>query len=134
MVLSATLLEPLTECLMVCAIGTWSLHGLLGVSWWAFALAHLIAWISLDLAVYAALAGHALPQKEYSTFFAAWALRELLAFPIWLMAVVGSDVTWRGQRYTVLKDGKVRKRERQGDAKYGSRNDVGGYEVVPGGV
>lgn len=130
MVLSATLLEPLTECLAASLIGAFAIANPIGMPKTLFILGHLVAWLALDLGVYAAVAGHPLPSKDYSSFLPAWALRELLAFPIWLVAVVGSDVTWRGQTYTVLRDGKVRKGE--DDLRKTRKRNASGYELVSG--
>ncbi|KAF8344200.1 glycosyltransferase family 21 protein [Cantharellus anzutake] len=117
MVLTATLLEPFTECLALLFIG-WYVISVSGiVPFWAFALVHIGGWLALDLGVYAAVAGHPLPASKRFAFLFAWLLRELMAFPIWLYGVLGSDVVWRGQTYTVRRNGKVRRRE-QDSAKY----------------
>lgn len=43
-------------------------------------------------------------------YFQAWAVRELLALPIWLFAMMGDTVGWRdeGTVYRVQRDGSVR--------------------------
>lgn len=116
MVFVATLLEPLTECLAVMLIGWHALSSLtVRVPFWAFALVHIGAWLALDLGVYAEISGHPLPPSERFSFVGAWMLRELMAFPIWLYAVVGNDVVWRGQTYTVWRNGKVRRRVASND-------------------
>lgn len=109
MVLSATLLEPLTECFALCLIGMWCIASLFNIPLLIFAIAHIGAWLTVDLGVYAALAGHPLPSSEWWPFATAWTIREACAFPIWVMGVVGSDVSWRGQRYTVRRNGRVRR-------------------------
>ncbi len=112
MVFTATLLEPLTECLAVMLIGWYALSSMNDrVPFLAFALIHVGVWLTLDLGVYAAIAGHPLPPSERFSFVGAWMLRELMAFPIWLYGVVGSDVVWRGRTYTVRHNGKIRRRE-----------------------
>ena len=127
MVLSATIIEPFTECLALCIIGMFSVGPILGIPPLVFAATHLAAWLSVDLGVYAALAGHPLPVSEWWSFIGAWAIREIAAFPIWVMGVVGNEVTWRGEPYAMLRNGRVRRRENK-------QPRSGGYEVLPSDV
>jgi ceramide glucosyltransferase len=107
MVLSATLLEPWTESIALGAVTALSVHSLFGTSYSHFLACHFFAWILVDLDVYRSLAGH-FPQRGFRTsFFVAWVIRESLTFPIWLYAVVGSQVTWRGKKYRMLRNGEV---------------------------
>ncbi|KAF8744723.1 Glycosyl transferase family 21, partial [Rhizoctonia solani] len=108
MVLAATLLEPLTESITAGAFTIWSLKQLsIPIPPLVFLCLHLLAWITVDLYVYAALAMHHVPADQFKSFCAAWMLRELLAFPIWLRAVLGSEVEWRGTKYQMRKNGEV---------------------------
>ncbi|TFK77260.1 glycosyltransferase family 21 protein [Pluteus cervinus] len=109
MVLAATLLEPLTESVVLSLIGSASLRFLFSVPIWATLLAHYSFWLFVDFDVYTSLAGQPMPWDGRSQFLAAWAARELMALPIWLLAMCGNDVTWRGERYTMLKNGEVEK-------------------------
>ncbi|TRM66388.1 glycosyltransferase like family 2-domain-containing protein [Schizophyllum amplum] len=109
MVLAATLLEPLTESLMLCLIACASLRRLLGIHPFFTFLLHYAPWLYLDLDVYASLAGHPLPPTIKWEFLAGWFARELLAFPIFLFALLGSQVEWRGRKYQVIRNGEVRR-------------------------
>ena len=111
MVLVATLLEPLTECLVLCCVGAWGLGAFLKFPLWLFFSVHIGSWIAVDLGVYSALAGYPLTMATLWPFIGAWALREMLALPIWLIAIVGSDVIWRGEVYTVSFNGSVQRNE-----------------------
>ncbi|KAH8835895.1 glycosyltransferase like family 2-domain-containing protein [Flagelloscypha sp. PMI_526] len=109
MVLTATLMEPFTESVMLCAIASASLKHLFGVPVLLSIILHFVPWIWVDLDVYASLAGHPLPAETRWNFFAGWIGRELLAFPIFLYAIVGKNtVTWRGREYTVLANGAIK--------------------------
>lgn len=110
MTLVATLLEPFTESAMLGVIAAASMHFLTGTTHHLFLPTHFILWILVDLDVYASLAGHALPSSERREFLAAWAAREVLAFPIWLLAMMGDEVEWRGRRYKVMRNGEVARR------------------------
>lgn len=108
MVLFATILEPLTECVMLSFIASWSFAQLLGIPHWLTLLLHYPIWIIVDLDVYESLAGHPLPASRLWQFLGAWTIRELLAFPIWCVAILGDEVVWRGKRYQMMRNGEVK--------------------------
>ncbi|KAH8991915.1 glycosyltransferase family 21 protein [Lactarius akahatsu] len=110
MSLAATLLEPLTESVMLSVIAATSTQFLTGVTPHLFLPTHFILWILIDLDVYASLAGHALPSSKRWGFLVAWVVREVLAFPIWILAMMGDEVEWRGRRYKVMQNGEVARR------------------------
>ncbi|KAI9445344.1 glycosyltransferase family 21 protein [Lactarius indigo] len=110
MSLAATLLEPFTESVMLSVIAAASTRFLTGVTHHLFLPTHFILWILIDLDVYASLAGHALPSSKLWEFLVAWVVREILAFPIWLLAIMGDEVEWRGRRYKVMRNGEVARR------------------------
>ncbi|KAG6911562.1 hypothetical protein DXG01_011864 [Tephrocybe rancida] len=107
MVLAATLLEPFTEAVVLSIIASSSLKYLFNTPPWITLILHFSLWLYVDLDIYASLAGHPLPSDIRWEFLAAWAARELLALPIYIFAVFGSQVTWRGNRYQVLRNGEV---------------------------
>lgn len=109
MVLAATLVEPLTESLFVGILAASGLNYLLHLPPIIFLPAHFLAWLYVDMDVLTSLAGHAVPTDSRWRFIGAWALRELLALPIWIAAIIGNEVEWRGQRYEVMQNGEVRK-------------------------
>jgi len=104
MVLAATLLEPFTESVALSIIGSLSGRFLLNIPISLFIILHFVLWLSLDLDVYESIASN----KEIDlAFILAWTAREILAFPIWLLAIFGDEVVWRGQKYQVLKNGEA---------------------------
>lgn len=48
-----------------------------------------------------------LPSDNTALFLLAWTIREVLALPIFLYGVWGSEVTWRGRRYRVVRNGEA---------------------------
>jgi len=106
MSLLATLLEPFTESVMLSAIAAMSVRFLTGVPIRLFLPVHFFIWVMIDLDVYASLAGHSLPVAHWRSFLVAWVVREVLAFPIWVLGVVGNEVEWTGGRYGVLRNGE----------------------------
>ncbi|KAJ7783607.1 glycosyltransferase family 21 protein [Mycena maculata] len=112
MVLAATLVEPFTESVVLSIICASSLKYLFGVWLWISICVHFALWAYVDLDVYASLAGHPLPSAIRWQFGAAWVVRELLALPIFLFAIVGSEVTWRGHTYRVLRNGEVERADK----------------------
>jgi ceramide glucosyltransferase len=107
MAFAATLLEPLTECIMLSIIGFASLNHLIDVSPWLFFIIHYVLWLFVDFDVNASLANHPVPSENRLAFMGAWAARELLAFPIWSLAILGDKVEWRGKTYRILPNGEV---------------------------
>ena len=106
MVLAATILEPFTESVVLCVTAALSFRKLFGISIWIFAIFHFIFWLTIDLDVYASVGARRPEQMVHFIFF--WLARELLALPIFLIAVIGNNITWRGQRYKVLRNGEAR--------------------------
>lgn len=109
MVLAATVMEPFTESVVLGLIGAASLRHLIGLSAYIFLPIHFISFIFVDLDVYASLVGHPLPSTSRWQFMGAWIIRELLALPIWILAIFGSEVEWRGKKYQVLRNGEVKR-------------------------
>src|ERR1700761_1834032 len=107
MVMVATLVEPFTELVLLSIISSWALSFLLGIRPWIYLPIHFSAWLYVDLDVYSSLANHPLPPSRRFDFLTAWILRELLALPIWLCAILGNEVTWRGVKYRMLRNGEV---------------------------
>ncbi|KAI0271420.1 glycosyl transferase family 21-domain-containing protein [Gloeopeniophorella convolvens] len=107
MTLAATLVEPFTESVVLGVLAAASLRFLTGMPVHIFLPAHFLLWILVDLDVYASLAGYSLPSSKRWSFLVAWWTRELLAFPVWLLAIIGDQVEWRGRRYRVLRNGEV---------------------------
>lgn len=109
MVLVATILEPFTESVILGLILACSLRKVLGIPAWITLPVHFLSFAYVDLDVYASLAGHPLPPSSRWPFLCAWVARELLALPIWILAMFGSEVEWRGKKYQVLRDGEVKR-------------------------
>ena len=105
MVLAATLLEPFTESVALCIIGSLSGRILLNIPILLFTTLHFVLWLSLDLDVYASMASN--KEKVDIAFILAWVAREILAFPIFFLAIFGDVVVWRGQEYQILKNGEA---------------------------
>lgn len=110
MTLAATLAEPLTESLICGLYGSWAISRLIGASCPAILIIHMILWLLTDLRVKTSLetnVKNAGPPTNTIAFLAAWVAREVLALPIWLYAMLGDEVTWRGNRYRILASGEA---------------------------
>ena len=111
MVFAATMAEPFTESFLAGCLASFGAKYLFKLSPLLSLPVHFLAWLYVDFDVYASLAGHPVPSSKRWPFIGAWILRELLALPIWFVAIVGREVEWRGQRYEVLQNGEVQKAE-----------------------
>ena len=108
MVFAATVIEPFTESLMLAVIGNFSCKILFSTSSWTFFPLHFFLWLYVDLDVYTSIAGLSIRQESFQAFLLAWIGREILAFPIWILAIFGDEVVWRGQKYQILRNGEAR--------------------------
>lgn len=111
MVFAATLLEPFTESVLAGLLGAWAIHSLLLIPFWIFIPIHFSTWLMVDLNILSTLAGEPLPRSRLWAFLRAWVYRELLAFPIFIYAVFGNEVEWRGQKYHITSRGEAMKVE-----------------------
>jgi ceramide glucosyltransferase len=138
-VLAATIAEPFTECVVVSFLAAACLKHLFDFPPWLFLVLHYAIWLAVDLDVYSSLAGHPLPAEERWQFLSGWAAREILALPIWIFAMFGNEVVWRGKKYQVLRNGKIERassNRRNGIFSWFGwterRRDLEGYERVDG--
>jgi ceramide glucosyltransferase len=141
-VVAATLVEPGTESLLCTLYGAFALttlpffHQKLGIpqTWTAFSLFFLLGvtiWAAVDWTVYCHFhSGSSIQvdentptfarfgkRREFRSWIPAWIGRELLAFPIWAWAVYGGvTVKWRGKKFRVGMDMRVREVEQRGNA------------------
>jgi ceramide glucosyltransferase len=113
MVLAATLLEPTTESLLCGIIGSFSINIIFNKQFnilWKWFIIHMIIWFIIDYIQYLnlfQLSNIALIENRKFRnldFIKFWLLREILAFPIWLIAMCGSSIEWRGQPMRILTD------------------------------
>lgn len=116
MTLPATLLEPFTESLVAGVYSSWAIGRLTG--WkhmWLWFVLNEVVWLLVDLDVRRRLATNAgnVPAPTTPAFILAWAAREALALPIWIYAMLGSTVVWRGNTYRVLASGECRSEARE---------------------
>lgn len=111
MTLPATLAEPLTESIICGLYGSWAISRITGIHQTIVFVLHIAAWLAVDLSVMGSLSVRLQsPQDaspDFGEFIVAWAVREVLALPVWLMAMLGSTVTWRGVPYHILANGET---------------------------
>lgn len=120
MVLLATLIEPTTELLVCGAMGTFAISTIFwnqtfNLAFFAF---HMLCWVICDYAQYhtwvynIASAGHspewlqhiAPTQRSLFDWTKTWVMREVLALPVWIAAMVGHEIEWRGKPFRIMKD------------------------------
>ncbi|GAA6059526.1 hypothetical protein JCM10212_006024 [Sporobolomyces blumeae] len=120
MVVASTLVEPFTECFLAGVLGSFAFCHLFSLPPIVFFPVQTALWFYHDLRMYRALVPSSPafssirnpPHHDGPSFsyLQAWALREALALPIWLFAMLGDTVGWRddGTVYKVRRDGSVR--------------------------
>lgn len=131
MVPAATYIEPFTESIICGLLALWAFRNVClpllfktragWITSSVFFLIHLLLWHNIDFAVLQSLqeagknSGESFPIQvidftnlnQVWKYRLAWVCRELLAFPIWLIALCGSTVTWRDRKYKILSDARA---------------------------
>ncbi len=160
-VMLATFVEPGTESFLCSAYGAFAVSTLpwltrrfdIPPTWTTFSLFWLLSvtcWAMVDWTVYLNLqsaasvevdehtpdfartprSGHA--RRPFREWVLAWVGREMLALPIWIWAVLGgSSVVWRGKKFVVGMDMRVRafeegRERRKGVNEHGNGSGKGG--------
>jgi ceramide glucosyltransferase len=109
-VIAATLLEPFTESVFAGTLAAIALSYIMKgeVSVWMGMLLNWAIFLTIDLDVRYVLTEKPFGSwSEMGMFVMAWMGRELLAFPIWLYAICGNEIDWRGEKYKMLWGGEV---------------------------
>ncbi|KAJ1922551.1 Ceramide glucosyltransferase [Tieghemiomyces parasiticus] len=102
----ATVVEPVTESLMCGLLAAFSFHHFYGVPPLPFFGAHLLAWFVCDLQIFRCLAQGQLP-CSFAYWAWVWICRELFALPLYIYAVVGNRVSWRGRQFKLSLQGTI---------------------------
>ncbi|ODV91684.1 glycosyltransferase family 21 protein [Tortispora caseinolytica NRRL Y-17796] len=116
-VTGATLVEPFTESIVSGIYGGWAISALTGISAWSYFWLHMSLWCLLDYAVYHSIRARAIHEiktyydspatintMKFARWLYIWLAREVLALPIWIAAMCGSSIVWRGQRFRINAD------------------------------
>ena len=119
MVLAATLVEPTTELIICGLMGTYAVSVLIFGRLFSarFFVFHMACWLVCDYIQYHVWARHINsvtqgplwlhaigPSRSLHLWVKTWCLRELLALPIWVAAMVGHEIEWRGKPFRIKKD------------------------------
>ncbi|KAJ2797120.1 Ceramide glucosyltransferase [Coemansia guatemalensis] len=101
----ATLCEPLTESVLLGLLTSWALQYLYACNAYAAFATFMLCWAGLDMLFFYRI-NHGSP-PSWPWFVLGWVCRELLALPLWVVAILGDVVVWRGQRYRFHMNGTV---------------------------
>lgn len=120
MVLAATLVEPTTESIICGLMGTFAASSLLWGTKFNTKLftLHMLCWLVADYNQYyrwiknfnrTGARPHWLrdiaPQTRSKwRWLQIWLMRELFALPIWIAAMLGHKISWRGKPFMIKKD------------------------------
>ena len=101
-----TLVEPFSESIVAGLTGAFGFSRLFGLPFWPFFWLHMLMWLVSDVVIAIYLSQQSIPDVGF--FMLSWLMRELSAFPIYLYAILGSNVvTWRGRAYRLQFGGTV---------------------------
>lgn len=106
----ATLYEPFTECLISGVLAGCAFQHYFGVDFYFFNAIHWTAWFISDMTVATVSYGSRKGSfwGDFPQFVYGWLLLQLIALPSYLYAMVGTEISWRNQKYKLNSDGTVR--------------------------
>lgn len=122
MVFAATLIEPTTESIVCGIFGTYALSTLFWHEWFNFKYFafHIFLWMLTDYIQYYSfidtiaasnyrvswLKKENLPplKNSFLSWLYIWLMREVLALPIWINALCGQKIFWRGKPFKIKQD------------------------------
>ena len=109
-VVLATYYEPFTECLVSSIVGSLSFNYFFGTSVKWFILIHWAVWFLVDMLIATVAYRKTFTQRSklFPIYFAlSWFLREIMAFPVYMWAMQGHSIVWRGHVYILNSNGTV---------------------------
>lgn len=120
MVTASTLVEPFTECFIHGLIGAFSIRHLKlsAAPVWVLFSVHVAIWAGLDYICWTHLhqlsydADHPFHQGAIKTPFEwlyHWFIREVIALPLWIAAMLSDKIDWRGSQFVIARDMTARR-------------------------
>ncbi|RKP39636.1 glycosyl transferase family 21-domain-containing protein, partial [Dimargaris cristalligena] len=113
----ATIVEPFTESIVCGLLAAYGLYHYFRVAPGPFLVAHWIAWFLSDLAIFRNLHHGRMGGRPSSLHGGAetplwywagiWLCRELFALPLYIYAVTGNTVAWRGRQFKLSLRGTI---------------------------
>ncbi|KAJ2825334.1 Ceramide glucosyltransferase, partial [Coemansia erecta] len=96
---------PMTESILLGSLTSWALGHLIGCSVFATFTTFVLCWFALDMVFFYRINRGSPPSWPW--FVLSWVCREVLALPLWIVAITGDTVVWRGQRFRFHLNGTV---------------------------
>ncbi|KAJ1978081.1 Ceramide glucosyltransferase [Dimargaris verticillata] len=103
----ATIVEPITESIVCGLLGAFAFHHLWQVPPTLFFPLHMVAWFLCDLWICTHLHRNRFPSQYLFVWAGVWLCRELFALPLYIFAVTGNTVAWRGRQFYLSTAGTI---------------------------
>lgn len=94
--------EPISECILLGVITSWSVGTLFDWSGAAFILVHLLIWFLLDYILLLVIQGGPLPFSKFD-YVIGWLYREMTSLYLTTKAYASSKIMWRNRIYLVRR-------------------------------
>ena len=99
------LYEPLSECFLCGLFGGAAFQYLLEIPMISFFIIHFSGWLIIDMLLMYRIEPGFL--SSFCFYLAAWIVRETMVLPLWMIAIIGTQVDWRGKNFALNPDGTV---------------------------
>lgn len=93
-----TIIEPLSDCVLLGVASAWASHYLVRWDPLVFFLVHLLVWFLCDFVLLSIIQNGSLPFSKFE-FVLAWLFREFTGLPLFLHAVMDPHIQWRSRSY-----------------------------------
>lgn len=102
-----SVLEPLTESIVIGLMATWAVWHLWEFSAIFFFIKHLLLWFFLDYMLLRSVQGPNNPLPPLWKLFVAWSFREFSWIVFFLQAACGRKIEWRTSHFVLQLGGKA---------------------------
>jgi ceramide glucosyltransferase len=100
-----TLYEPWTECFLSGFVGGTAFNYFFQIPFLLFFSIHVFIWFLCDVLVMSTLEPKFL--SSIGLYVTSWIIKETFAAPLWIAAMIGTKVEWRGKHFILNWDGTV---------------------------